>query len=96
MTREELQQLLLEPSPAGAKIFRQHGDVLKYLVIWEDYVRHVGTNLERGIHSPMGRARLAIMDSYGIAKQTFYTIRDVLRIYCPDDPSLQDGWFRTY
>lgn len=89
MTREKLQEFLLEPSEEGAKIFRRHVDVLRFLVIWEDYVRRVQYNKAQGIHPPKGRARMCIMDDSGIAKETFYTIRDVLRIYCPEDPSLQ-------
>ena len=84
MTREKLQEFLLKPSKEGAKIFRQYGDVLKFLVIWEAYVRRVEYNTAHGIHPAKGRARMDIMEDYGIAKDTFYAIRDVLRMLCED------------
>ena len=84
MTKEKLQELLLEPSPEGAKIIRQYGDVLKFLVIWKDYVRRIEYNTAHGIHPAKGRARMDIMEDYGIAKDTFYAIRDVLRQLCED------------
>ena len=78
METQKLKEMLAQPSAESRKLYRAYPTIYRDVVLMEDYEQMVAVNRAAKIPAPMTRARLAILEAYGIGHRTFYDIRLLL------------------
>lgn len=84
MTRTELKKKLEKPTQESRRLYRNYPTLYRDLILWEDYLACVAQMRKEKIHAPKDRARIIVLEYYGISEKTFYAIRRTLRELCSD------------
>ena len=84
MRLSELKEMLENQLEKCWYYYRQYPSLHRDVVLWEDYLEMVESNLRKGIHPPKERARIAILDKWMIGENTFYKIHQLLRTLCDE------------